>query len=101
MVMYEVAPGVMADVPIDVLSRAYAEAELTVMREKLLDDLTADDDPGADRRLEASWTEVTGRHEPAEQLRKLGGALMTAWNEHEAIQRARLKLPAREPDTSS
>jgi len=84
------------DVPVEVYSRAMAEAELRVLRRRLVEDLAAEGDPAADRRLEDWWETATGHPRAVDLIRSDGAGLLVAWDVHEDRMRARLRLPARE-----
>lgn len=91
----EVEPGVWADVPVEVVGRAMAEAELRTQRQTLAADLTAVDDAEADARLEKAWLDGIGQPRPADLIRAHADELLAAWDTHEDRMRARLRLPPR------
>lgn len=92
----EVAPGVEADIPVEVFSRALTEAELTVKRRVLAEALSAVGDAAADEWLEAWWRQFTGYARPAARIREMSEHLLAEWDREEDRMRARLRLPPRQ-----
>jgi hypothetical protein len=85
--------GELYDVPVETYSRAFIEAELTVWRRQLEQDLAAAGDPAADARLEEVGRPLGYS---LDLIRAHAAEVLAAWDAHEDRQRTRLRLPPRQ-----